>query len=315
MQASPGEQHWNLWYISLYAKRAPGQGPHLAQLQLGLPRRLRRLLHLRWHQLRSQCSLIRPRTAPTLVGRHPRAAARSRPPRQLLAGCHMQASRMTQVCSRSRQHVQRRTLTERVDTGQACMQSPSESRPGACICRHARWYWNPHTGRETPHLVHDERRDQQAQQGGHERAPEPGHPGARDGHAQLGRQLHAQQVLRSCREEQRAAVHAALELRLHQELAQPPRTRLACAYTEGACLHSGFRVQGLGTSPRCLCVSCACSSPTAFQPCTAVTVACAGASVSERQQRPHAQCSTCRIALRVGFGHARPLLPCWPTCP
>ena len=79
------------------------------------------------------------------------------------------------------------------------------------------------------HPVHDERRDEEADQGGRERGGEPGDPRRRNGHAQLGRQLHAQQVLRGRGEEQGAGVHAALELRLHQELAQAPRARRVCA--------------------------------------------------------------------------------------
>ena len=38
----------------------------------------------------------------------------------------------------------------------------------------------------------------------------------------------ALEVLRGRGEEQRAGVHAALELRLHQELAQAPRARRVC---------------------------------------------------------------------------------------
>ena len=57
------------------------------------------------------------------------------------------------------------------------------------------------------HLVHDEGCDEEAQKGRESSALEPGDPGRGDVHAQLSRQLHAEQVLSRSRQKECRGVH------------------------------------------------------------------------------------------------------------
>lgn len=77
-------------------------------------------------------------------------------------------------------------------------------------------------------LVDQQWSDEQSTQGWSEGALEPCDPRAVDDHTHLRGQLEAQQVLGSCREEHGRAVHRALELGLHQKLAQLACRLCAC---------------------------------------------------------------------------------------